>query len=122
MGVLAADANAIAKRPVVALHEVEEPTLGVDDDRARRVVGAKNTSCFSKAPVSCSSSAVGSKPGWSTIFISSWPGTAVCALATAPAKTASAAQNGPANKKTHSKSHACSIDCKLETDSRMGLC
>ena len=41
MEAVAADADAVAQGPVVALHEVEEPTLGVDDDRPGRFVGAE---------------------------------------------------------------------------------
>ena len=35
----AADADAVAKRPVVALHQVKEAVFGVDDDGAGRFGG-----------------------------------------------------------------------------------
>src|SRR6516225_6970023 len=38
---VAADADAVAKRPAVGLDEVEEAVLGVDDDRARRFRAAE---------------------------------------------------------------------------------
>src|SRR3984957_6247856 len=38
---LAADADAVAKRPVVALNQVKEPAFCVDNDRARRFGGAE---------------------------------------------------------------------------------
>src|SRR5271157_1417979 len=38
---VAADADAVAQRAVVRLHEVEEALAGVDDDRPRRFVGAE---------------------------------------------------------------------------------
>src|SRR5580693_825859 len=38
---LAADADAIAKRPVVGLNQVKEAAFGVDNDRARRFGGAE---------------------------------------------------------------------------------
>src|SRR5208337_4996437 len=55
----AAHADAVAKGPVVPLQHVKETLLRVDDDRTAASLPRKKTSCFSKAPVSCSSSGDG---------------------------------------------------------------
>ena len=53
------DADAVAERTVVALHEIKVALRGVDDDRAGRLDGAEKHHLPTELAESCSSFAVG---------------------------------------------------------------